>query len=355
MKGTIALLFGAAVASPLAQRQSSDCQSDVPEAFQIAVVNQTSTAKRDLQRRQLSGDLMLTINGGILKDQAGRTGYIASANDQFQFDSPPQEGAIGASGWSLCGQNLALNGDTTFYQCLSGDFYNLYKDSQGGQCVKIYMQSLAGGSAPVSSPAAGGQPPASTAAPATQINDGQPQASTAGAVSQIVDGQPQASTAAPVSQIVDGQPQASTAAPAVTQISDGQVQASTAAAVTQISDGQVQASTAAPAVTQISDGQVQASTAPAVTQISDGQVQASSAAAPVTQISDGQVQASTAAVTQITDGQVQAPTAVTQITDGQVQAPTGSATMAVYTGAADRNLVGSFAFAAGIVGAVAML
>jgi len=50
MKGTIALLFGAAVASPLAQRQSSDCQSDVPEAFQIAVVNQTSTAKRDLQR-----------------------------------------------------------------------------------------------------------------------------------------------------------------------------------------------------------------------------------------------------------------------------------------------------------------
>lgn len=50
MKGTIALLFGAAVASPLAQRQSSDCQSTVSEAFQIAVVNQTSTAKRDLQR-----------------------------------------------------------------------------------------------------------------------------------------------------------------------------------------------------------------------------------------------------------------------------------------------------------------
>jgi len=327
MKGTIALLFGAAVASPLAQRQSSDCQATVSDAFQIAVVNQTTTAKRDLSRRQLSGDLMVTINNGVLMDQAGRTGYIAS-NDQFQFDSPPQTGATGTTGWALCGEDLALNGDTTFYQCLSGDFYNLYKDSQGGQCVKIYLQSLANGAAPVSA-----------AGPTT------------------------ASTAAPATQITDGQPQASTAAAAVTQISDGQIQASTAAAVTQISDGQVQASTGAMAVTQISDGQVQAPTsAAAVTQIADGQVQAPSSAAAVTQISDGQVQATTdaaAPVTQISDGQVQASTAaaVTQIADGQVQAPSGtaSATIAMYTGAAGRNMAGSFAFAAGIIGAVAML
>jgi len=39
-----------------------------------------------------------------------------------------------------------------------------------------------------------------------------------------------------------------------------------------------------------------------------------------------------------------------------VQAPTSTqAAVATFTGAADRNLVGSFAFVAGIVGAVAML
>lgn len=62
MKGTIALLFGAAVASPLAQRQSSDCQSTVSEAFQIAVVNQTSTAKRDLQRVSTPSKLLQNQN-----------------------------------------------------------------------------------------------------------------------------------------------------------------------------------------------------------------------------------------------------------------------------------------------------
>jgi len=72
------------------------------------------------------GELAITIDGGILKDAKGRTGYIAS-NFQFQFDGPPQAGAIYTAGFSICGnQSLALGGSNIFYQCLSGSFYNLY-------------------------------------------------------------------------------------------------------------------------------------------------------------------------------------------------------------------------------------
>lgn len=280
------------------------------------------------EQRQLDGTLTLSLNNGILTDQAGRTGYIA-ANRQFQFDSPPQAGAIYTAGWSLCSNgSLALGGSAIFYQCLSGEFYNLYDQSQGGQCAAVYFESLAGGAASAS---------------ATQQSDGQPGASSAvTSVTQLSDGQPQA-TSAVVSQISDGQPQATSAAPAVSQISDGQPQASTGApAVSQISDGQPQATTGAPVVSQISDGQPQATTgAPAVSQISDGQPQATTGAA-VTQISDGQPQASTGAP------------AVTQISDGQPQATTGSP-IATFTGAADRNLAGSFVLAVGMVGAVALL
>ena len=209
----------------------------------------------ETQQRQQDGadKLMIELKDGVLKDTQDRTGYIA-ANHQFQFDGPPQTGAIYTAGWSAC-QNgsLALGGSTVFHQCLSGDFYNLYDDTQGKQCNEVTINIVGGGSS-------GAQ------ASVTQVGDGQPQAAT---------------SAAPVSQISDGQPQAATSASAapVSQISDGQVQASTAAgAVSQISDGQVQAPTSAPAapVSQISDGQVQAatSTAAAVSQIPDGQVQA---------------------------------------------------------------------------------
>jgi len=389
MKGTLGLLalVGAAFASPMPQGVTSaiapsapapaGCASSYSGTFEITVINVThAAAKRDLEKRDA---LVLTLNNGILKDAQGRIGYIA-ANRQFQFDGPPQTGAIYTAGWSVC-QNgsLALGGTAVFYQCLSGNFYNLYDETQGKQCAAIYIQVLGGSGGASSAAPAGqsasqisdGQPQASTGRPVSQISDGQPQATTkAPAVTQISDGQIQATTAKPaVSQISDGQVQATTGkGPAVTQISDGQVQATTGKgpAVTQISDGQVQATTGkGPAVTQISDGQVQATTGkgPAVTQISDGQVQATTGKGPaVTQISDGQVQATTGkgpAVTQISDGQVQATTgkgpAVTQISDGQVQATTGAA-VATFTGAAaPREIGGAFAFAAGIVGAVALL
>jgi len=241
--------------------------------------------------------LELTLSNSGLKDAAGRTGYIAS-NYQFQFDNPPQAGAIYTSGFSLCSNNtLALGGSAIWYQCLSGDFYNLYDRSWAAQCVPIYIEALVGSSSAAATQASDGQPAATTVVPTlTQLTDGQPE------VTSVV-----------VTELSDGQPQA------VTQISDGQIQAGTK-------------TTAAP-VTQISDGQVQAG---------------STTAAPVSQISDGQVQAGSTAtaapVTELTDGQPEAATA------------TSSAAVATFTGAAHRDgLSGSLAVVAGIAGAVILL
>ena len=87
------------------------------------------------------GGLALTLNNGVLKDGKGRTGYIAS-NYQFQFDSPPQAGAIYTSGFTSCENgSLALGGSNIFYQCLSGNFYNLYDRSWAAQCSPVYVSA----------------------------------------------------------------------------------------------------------------------------------------------------------------------------------------------------------------------
>jgi hypothetical protein len=320
----LAALSATVLASPMPQGVTSQIapSSPAPEgclpswdgSFEITVVNVSSSAtRRDLEKRQKDGILTLTLAGSVLTDQAGRTGYIA-ANYQFQFDSPPQAGSIYTSGFSVCSNySLALGGSAIWYECLSGDFYNLYDRKWAAHCVPIYIYVIAG-----SSPAAA----------ATEAVDGQAAVTTAVySVTQLTDGQPEV-TSVYVTQLSDGQPQAPTATaspPYVTQLSDGQPQAPTAtsyAPVTQLSDGQPQAPTATPY-------------APPVSQISDGQPQAPTATygAPVSQISDGQPQAPTATygppVSQISDGQPQAPTAtygapVSQISDGQPQAPTAT-------------------------------
>ncbi|KAH7361228.1 hypothetical protein BKA66DRAFT_514725 [Pyrenochaeta sp. MPI-SDFR-AT-0127] len=326
------VVLGLAAAAMAQSDAPAGCSPSTSGTFQITTVNVTSSAKRDVEKRQLAGALTMTLNDGILKDQAGRQGYIAS-NYQFQFDAPVQAGARETSGFSLCGnQSLALGSTTVFYQCLSGEFYNLYSQSTGAQCIPIHIQAVNKGSG--------------------------------GGVSQIPDGQPQATTpgAPVVSQISDGQPQASEAGPVVTQISDGQPQASAPASppvVTQISDGQPQASApAAPVVSQISDGQPQASApaAPVVSQISDGQPQASAPAAPVvSQISDGQPQASAPApapvVSQISDGQPQVPLPTGNATVPSVSSPA----IPEFTGAATTGGASVGALAAGIFGLFALL
>ncbi|KAF2851031.1 covalently-linked cell wall protein-like protein [Plenodomus tracheiphilus IPT5] len=298
MKSFVALsLAAAAVALP--QTSSPEgCASSSSGSFQVSTVNVTSSAKRSIEARQLAGTLTITLTDGELKDQAGRIGYIAS-NYQFQFDNPVQAGARETSGFSLCGnQSLALGGSTIFYQCLSGDFYNLYSQSTGAQCNQIHIQAV---NAP------------------------------SGGASQLPDGQPQASGA--VSQISDGQPQATSAGPAISQISDGQPQAPTGA-VSQISDGQVQAPTATAVISQISDGQPQAPTG-VVSQISDGQVQAPTA---------------TAVISQISDGQPQAPVATGNVTGNATTPPIPD-----FTGAAATSFASIGALAAGLVGLFAML
>lgn len=262
----------------------SGCQTSYDGEFNIQIVNVSdSSAKRSLHKRQ-SSILALSLADGVLTDSQGRTGYIA-ANSQFQFDAPPQTGALVTSGWSVCSNShLTLGSDDKFESCLSGNFYNLYEENvlDTQQCTPVYIQVVGGSS--------GGA--------ASQQPDGQPTGSAVAPVSQIPDGQITGSAVAPVTQISDGQIQATSAVSPVSQISDGQIQAPTSAApVSQISDGQIQAPTSGAAVTQISDGQIQAPTsAPVapVTQISDGQIQAPTATAPVTQISDGQIQAPTA-------------------------------------------------------------
>ena len=308
---------------------------------------------RPLQKRDTCDSdktLVMTLKDGVLKDAKDRTGYIAS-NYQFQFDGPPQAGALYTAGFSTCTNgSLALGSSTVFYRCLSGDFYNLYDRNWAAHCEPIDIVAL-----PCDGSSPGGNNPSSGG------NGGQSVVGTSMQVTTIVtvlkDGQPQAvptTIAIPMCQIGDGQVQVHTtpcaSAPIVTQIPDGQPQGPTNTAarpqpVSQISDGQPQAPSNAPPpppVSQISDGQPQAPTntaaPPPVSQISDGQPQAPTSKAappPVSQISDGQPQAptNTAApppVTQISDGQPQAPTntaappAVTQISDGQPQAPTSA-------------------------------
>lgn len=109
----------------------------------------TSKAKRDTPANvavsqvgcKSSEALTMSLKGSVLTDSQGRIGSIV-ANRQFQFDGPPpQAGAIYAAGWSITADgNLAIGETTTFYQCLSGTFYNLYDKSIGNQCTPVNLQ-----------------------------------------------------------------------------------------------------------------------------------------------------------------------------------------------------------------------
>ncbi|KAI9700472.1 MAG: hypothetical protein M1820_006771 [Bogoriella megaspora] len=223
------------------------CQPTYAGTFNIATVNATTAQKRDLEERQTSGTLTLTLDGGVLKDMAGRTGYIAS-NYQFQFDGPPQAGAIYTSGFSVCSNgSLALGGDAVFYACQSGGFYNLYNKNWAPQCDPIYIQAVAAGdNSGQASTAPDGQPTAGSALPSvTEQSEGQPAATSvaSSAASEQSDGQPIATTVGTiVTEASDGQPVAATSAPApsapapittsipvISQQSDGQPIASSAA------------------------------------------------------------------------------------------------------------------------------
>jgi hypothetical protein len=156
---------------------------------------------------------------------------------RFQFDAPPQAGAIYTSGFSLCSNNsLALGGSAIWYQCYSGGFYNLYTESLSDvHCNQIYMVAVNSGGV---SQQSDGQPGVSTQAPAYPAPS-----ATGPVISQISDAQPQvptnpaspiSSAPAVISQISDGQPQAPTSPAVISQISDGQPQVPTGPVISQI-------------------------------------------------------------------------------------------------------------------------
>ncbi|ODV86720.1 hypothetical protein CANARDRAFT_27134 [[Candida] arabinofermentans NRRL YB-2248] len=93
------------------------------------------------QHCSVDGNLAVTLAEGILYDSQGRVGAIVS-NNQFQFDGPPpQSGSIYAAGWAVSEDGyLALGDSTQFYECLSGDFYNLYNADIADQCNPIQIK-----------------------------------------------------------------------------------------------------------------------------------------------------------------------------------------------------------------------
>lgn len=88
-------------------------------------------------------NLSMTLKKSVLNDSKGRVGAIV-ANRQFQFDGPPpQAGSIYAAGWSITKEgNLALGDQTVFYQCKSGDFYNLYDKNVAHQCSAVELSVI---------------------------------------------------------------------------------------------------------------------------------------------------------------------------------------------------------------------
>ncbi|KAK2775042.1 covalently-linked cell wall protein [Colletotrichum kahawae] len=151
------------------------CQTSYSGKFGITIVG---LGKRSLETRSNCGQqgaLDLTLKDSVLTDSQGRIGSIV-ANYQFQFDGPPQSGVIYTSGFSVCGNgSLALGGSTTFYQCQSGDFSNLYDRSWAPQCSPIHLSVLPCGSdAPVPSGNVVGTTMVATTV-VTVIGDGQPQ------------------------------------------------------------------------------------------------------------------------------------------------------------------------------------
>ncbi|EUC27985.1 hypothetical protein COCCADRAFT_110326 [Bipolaris zeicola 26-R-13] len=118
------------------------CETTVDTPFKIGTLENPSLRKRETAQQASDGELFCTLKDGILHDQYGRTGSIV-ANRQFQFDGPPQAGAIYTGGFSVCkNDSLAIGGSTRWWRCMSGAFGNLYDEWIGAQCHEIRIQAI---------------------------------------------------------------------------------------------------------------------------------------------------------------------------------------------------------------------
>ncbi|KAF1970946.1 hypothetical protein BU23DRAFT_472190 [Bimuria novae-zelandiae CBS 107.79] len=114
------------------------CDRSPKGNFTIGYIPASGVArKRETAIADADGSLYLTLVDGVLTDGWDRTGSIV-ANHQFQFDGPPQAGAIYTGGFSVCqNKSLAIGGTTRWWNCLSGTFNNLYDEWIGDQCQEI--------------------------------------------------------------------------------------------------------------------------------------------------------------------------------------------------------------------------
>jgi len=119
----------------------SGCETTVKGSFSIGTLDNPSLRRRETAQEAADGGLLCTLKDGILHDQYKRTGSVV-ANRQFQFDGPPQAGAIYTGGFSVCSNgSLAIGGSTRWWRCMSGEFGNLYDEYIGAQCHEIRIQT----------------------------------------------------------------------------------------------------------------------------------------------------------------------------------------------------------------------
>ncbi|RDL41679.1 uncharacterized protein BP5553_01658 [Venustampulla echinocandica] len=235
MRTTIAFAALAAAAAAAPQggtTPSGDCTSSSPGKFLIQS-DTSASAKRDIRNStdcSVEGTLTVELSDGKLTDSQGRTGYIA-ANNQFQFDNPPQPDALATDGWSVCkNQTLELKGSPDFFQCDSGGFFNIYNKHLTDQCIPTLLNLLpcegsgadtgGGGGVGNSTGGSGGGSGSGGGVGASQIADGQVQAGGQGGQGGGGSGGQAGGGQAGGGQAGGGQPGGGGAS----QIPDGQVQ-----------------------------------------------------------------------------------------------------------------------------------
>ncbi|KIW63641.1 hypothetical protein PV04_08626 [Phialophora macrospora] len=159
----LAAAVSAAFSNLNATRSTTPTTSSSPTSSTTTTTTAEAEARLSLVSCLTNSTLQLHLQDSNLFDGLNRTGYIAS-NYQFQFDGPPQSGAIYTSGWSLCPvpdsttphqagdedddddglldgvMTLALGESTIFWQCLSGNFYNLYTENWAAQCSPVELR-----------------------------------------------------------------------------------------------------------------------------------------------------------------------------------------------------------------------
>ncbi|KAH7242515.1 hypothetical protein BKA59DRAFT_480971 [Fusarium tricinctum] len=241
MRTSLALLALAATAFAVPQAVTEDiapkdgppkgCTASYDGKFEVTIFT-PGKSKRDITERSCNGEgvLVLSLKDGVLKDAKDRTGYI-SDSFQFQFDKPAQAGAIYTSGFSVCSNGtLAFGPSAIFWQCQSGDFYNLYDRNWAEQCEPVEFGVMP----------CGGK--SSKSAPKKRIVGSSVIATTV--VTVVSDGTTKevpTTIAVPMCQIGDGQVQVRT-----TPCDDMEIPIITAPPVSQVSDGKLQVPTTAP-------------------------------------------------------------------------------------------------------------